>query len=210
MEWAIAATRGVPAYRTIVSSDSAEILAEAQRLEVETLPRPGYLAQDWTPDLPVAQQIVNLMGLAPDDLVVWLRPTAPFRRPDDVEDVIAFMTKNQGIDSLRSVIHAVHHPLKTYQVAGDIDGQPWLVPYVPWESRTNHPRQFLPPAWQAAGWIDAVRVRCISGGSMEGGVIAGWPVPFPEKYRGFQIDTQDDLEEAHLIAGARHWTPGKC
>lgn len=197
-------------YPVIVSSESVEILAEAERLNVGVLERPSRWSQDWTPDLPVAQHLIFETVLDSDDLIVWLRPTAPFRNPENIKDVVEFMDAHPEIDSIRSVVPAIHHPLKMYKVLGDLSGQPWLAPYISEDSRANHPRQLLPPAFQSAGWIDAVRVRCIRAGSMEGYTIAGLVVPYPAEDRACQIDTLDDLERAATIAAQRRWTPGDC
>jgi N-acylneuraminate cytidylyltransferase len=213
LEWAIASTRGL-GFPVVVSSDDDEILDVAGKLSAIPHLRTDDLAQDWTEDLPVAQVLVDTTGYGPyrrDDLMVWLRPTAPFRSPRDVKNIIEYMETFPDIDSLRSVLPAIHHPAKMYRMVGEVgNSQPRLASYIPGEGRANHPRQYLPPAWQSAGWIDAVRVRCIRAGSMEGDRIAGCSVPFPGRDRGFQIDTMGDIEKATSIATARHWTPGAC
>ena len=209
--WAIAAIP--PKVPCILSSDSEAILDLAVYPHVSPMHRGKGHAEDWSHDLQTAQEIINpdLSGivLQPDDFLVWLRPTSPFREPPDVAAIIEYMDAHPEIDSLRSVVPAKEHPAKMYRISGDLgDGIDWLAP---WDGphRANHPRQLLPPAFRACGWIDAIRVRCIRDHSMEGFVIGAWRPPYPD-VRALEIDDEDDLVLAKETAHKRVWRPGKC
>ena len=208
LEWAVAAARGL-SHWLVVSSDDQAILDEGARLgTLRFVRQPGH-AEHWSGDLPIAQQVVTALSGDDDDLLVWLRPTAPFRTSENVQEVIEFMNVNRDVDSVRSVMKSTEHPLKSYRVVGELHDQPWLAPWLPSEHRANHPDQYLPASYRPVGWIDAVRLRCIRAGSMEGFTIVAWPVPGPDD-RSLDINTEEDLERAHDVAGRRRWRPGVC
>ena len=84
-----------------LSSDSSEILSKAHSFkEVIQVKRPDYLATD---DARSEDAVIHWLNnsLISDlpDIVVMLEPTAPLRKPNDIDDSIkAFI--EQGVDSL--------------------------------------------------------------------------------------------------------------
>ena len=86
-----------------LSSDSSEILSKADSFkEVIQVKRPDYLATD---DARSEDAVIHWLNnsLISDlpDIVVMLEPTAPLRKPNDIDDSIkAFI--EQGVDSLFS------------------------------------------------------------------------------------------------------------
>jgi CMP-N-acetylneuraminic acid synthetase len=208
LEWALQASQDFP---TIISTERSahRVLDEAARLggSPYIFFRPERLAEDWTPDLPVAQNVLTqLPYLSGEDFLIWLRPTSPFRSRQDVSAVVQTMQDNPEIDSIRSVVKAEHPPSKMYTVHTTEDDKRRLCPLTRWHF-PNHPSSIVPPAFLACGWIDAVRVRAIKGGDMEGDYIAPLAV---DRTRGLDINTPEDLERANEIAARLGWTPGRC
>ncbi len=67
--------------------------------------RPSLLAQDDTPMFPVIRHALESFGadFAPDDIIVLLQPTQPFRTAARVREAIALL-RESGADSVVSVI----------------------------------------------------------------------------------------------------------
>ena len=190
--------------QVIVSSDDPELIELAMLYaKVRTVWRPEDLAGDHVPDLPVvvdALAKLNDLALKPDDILVFLRPTAPFRQPEEIDSVVTMLQANPTADSVRSVHRAKWHPQKAY-----LWSTAMLVPFTS-DHRANHPTQDLDPVCYATGFIDAVRYRAIQQGSMEGTTVKPWLSP-PE--RCVDLDTEDDWFEAERLALANNWGPGK-
>lgn len=172
--------------------------------------RDAALAQDDTPDLPVFQDVLTwLGGMGADDLIVHLRPTSPFVRPEDIDGVVALATRfDLPMASVRSVVPAPAHPAKMYaERIPLIPEVPCLAPVLGQAAhRANHPRQGLSPTWLAAGYVDAVRVWTVRAGGMDGWPILAWPVPAE---RAIDLDTEADWLRAERLALERGWRPGQ-
>ena len=68
--------------RTIVSSDSAEILRISRKFGAETLKRPSYLSTDKSPSEPVISHTLTYLQKKEryqPDIIVFLQPTSPLR-----------------------------------------------------------------------------------------------------------------------------------
>ena len=220
--WTLASAIGV-CDAIIVSSDCDAMLEFAEhypdvwdsdrlRTTVVCHKRPALLATGRVPDLPVALDAYGAIDQEPDDLILLLRPTAPFRRPDEIRAVAALLRENLS-DSVRSVLPAREPPQKAYLHAGECvlpEGRgryPLLEPATGPRHRANHPRQWLPKAWKASGFIDAVRADVLVGsGSLEGDVILGWESPAE---RSLDLDSERDFSEAEALAVSRGWKPGE-
>ena len=203
----------------IVTSDAQAILdhvlgwARARDAEIILRRRLPMLATSRTPDLPVIRDAYGYIPQEPEDILVLLRPTAPFRRAEEIRAVAALLRQFPFVDSVRSVVPAHEHPEKMYREVGD-----WVVPagqgdvrYPRLEPatgrhRANHPRQWLDPAYRACGFVDAVRAEVLVGlDSLEGDLILGWPAP-PE--RAVELDDEADWAAAEALAVERGWQPG--
>ena len=202
----------------IVSSDDPGILQYARdwrgyvKKGFIAVERSAMLATGRTPDLPVVQAAYAAIDQEPDDLILFLRPTAPFRRPEEIRAVAALLRENLS-DSVRSVLPAREPPQKAYLHAGECvlpEGRgryPLLEPATGSRHRANHPRQWLPKAWKASGFIDAVRADVLVGsGSLEGDVILGWDSPAD---RSVDLDTEAQFEVADQLARERGWRLGE-
>lgn len=108
--------------RFVVSTDSAEIAAEARRhgAEVPFL-RPAALASDEAGMVPVLQHAVRWLessGGPRPDLVVTLQPTSPFRTGADIDRTVARLLET-GSDSAQTVTEASYHPFFMKTLDGD-------------------------------------------------------------------------------------------
>jgi CMP-N-acetylneuraminic acid synthetase len=202
IEYAIeAASRCLRLTDTIVSTDSEEI-ADAARRAGATVPflRPGHLAQDDTPHLPVIQHALAEMERLRDtqyDLVVTLQPTSPFRLPEDIDGTIAVLLTT-GADSAVSVCEmpAASHPIKAKRLEGNL-----VVPYCVPEPEGLR-RQDLPPAYRRSGAVYVARHALVmESGRFYGDRVAAHIVP---SERSIDIDSEQDWVMAeHMLEQLR-------
>jgi len=179
--------------RFIVSTDSAEIAAEARShgAEVPFL-RPPELASDQAGMLGVLQHAVRWLesaGVRPD-LVVTLQPTSPFRVGTDIDRTIAKVLET-GADSAQTLSEASYHPFFMKTLDGDR-----TVALFP-DGHKYVRRQDAPPVYQPSGSVYVTRYAVL----MEQGHILG------DDNRGVvqefeasvNIDTEWDFMLAELI-----------
>jgi CMP-N,N'-diacetyllegionaminic acid synthase len=95
--------------------------------------RPAELAQDDTPMIDVVKHALEQLPGQPDDIIVLLQPTQPFRTPARVREAIQLL-QSTGADSVVSVVPLplTHHPWVQFTVdnEGVWDG-PYLELYEP-------------------------------------------------------------------------------
>ena len=125
--------------RTLVSTDDAEIRAVALAHGAEApFVRPPELAEDHVLDWPVFMHALKFLqdseGYRPD-LVVHLRPTAPLRRPEWIDEAVRSLLADPRADSIRSVSPPAAHPYRVFRVGSD----GYLVPVMIHE----HPEPYL-------------------------------------------------------------------
>ena len=205
--WTLEAARQSKVDRIATSSDDLDILDLAEEFGFAVL-RSAELATDDAPDAPAirhALESIQPSGYDKDDIVIHLRPTAPFRRPEEI-DKVAELLRRFPCDSVISVRPAREHPKKAYVETGEIVGiLPEIVPYVG-ASALGEPSQALPRVWHAAGFIDAARIgRFLREGRMDCGTVLGWPAPAD---RAVDIDTEEDFQRAEALAKEKGWRPG--
>jgi CMP-N,N'-diacetyllegionaminic acid synthase len=185
--------------RIIISTDSEQYadIAKKHGAEVPFL-RPIEFAQDDTLDYPVFEHALNWLAEHENyhpDVIVHLRPTAPFRDPKQIDAAIQLLLDTPEADAVRSVIEAKDTPYKMWRIEKNK-----LVPLLRLEGNPepyNSPRQSLPKIyWQNAN-IDVVRATTIlEKKSMTGEVI----LPFVmRKDADVDIDTTADLERARKV-----------
>lgn len=146
--------------RVIVSTDDREIAEVARHYGAEVpFLRPSELAQDDTPDLPVYQHTLTWLAEHQSyhpDIVVWLRPTCPLRRVEDIEAAVEKLTKS-GADCVRSVSLAEHHPYWMKRLDGDR-----LVPFLEGkDEQIYYQRQTLPPVYRLNGAVDVTWAKTV-------------------------------------------------
>jgi len=131
-------------------------------------------------DLDVVRHFVNL---APCDIVLYLRPTTPFR---DVQVVRNAVVAFNG-DSLRSVELMAESAYKCFEIVG---GR--RVP-VEHEGRdcTDYPNQSCPQTYHPNGYIDIVRYDHVRDGTLWGKDKQAFVTP-----RTIEIDTEEDWDYA--------------
>lgn len=201
LEWTLAPVRTARRIDRVVLSTDDPALAALVAPE-EAVARPVDLAGNRTPDAPCLLHALDQVGAAAHDLVVHLRPTAPFRRAAQIDDVVDLLRRT-GADAAISVRPVQKHPAKCYTETA----QGFLRPATG-VSALGEPDQTLPRAWAAAGFIDACRVAILRAtGQMDGGTrLEPWPVP-PEQ--AVDLDTEADWAAAERLALERGWKPGE-
>lgn len=93
---------------TIVSSDSPKYLIMARGWGADTIRRPVKLAQSYSTDLDVVKHAIAHVNIASRlrdhaGLIVYLRPTTPFRDPKIVKQAIDLMVCHPEYTGLRSI-----------------------------------------------------------------------------------------------------------
>ena len=180
--------------RVLVSTDSEEIAEIARQWGAETpFLRPAQLAQDDTPDLPVCRHALDWLEDHEQyrpDVVAWLRPTAPLRRPEDISTALDLLAGSDA-DCVRSVCRVEHHPYWMYRIE-----QNFLQPLMDSASIPTR-RQDLPEFYRLNGAVDLVRRdRLPAGGHLFQGRMCGYVMPLE---RSVDIDQEADFRVAEAF-----------
>ncbi|OXA81470.1 N-acylneuraminate cytidylyltransferase/CMP-N,N'-diacetyllegionaminic acid synthase [Flavobacterium aquidurense] len=139
--------------KTIVSTDSDEILNIALKFEAEVIKRLTSLAQDTSNVVTAVEEVYQKLE-EEFDLIVLLQPTSPLRTSVDLENIITMFEKDEFIDGVISVVHLEdYHPARMYNLEKDNK----LIPFVN-EGETKR-RQDLEPVYFRNGCFYAVRVK---------------------------------------------------
>lgn len=185
--------------RVVVSTDDEEIANIARQCGAEVpFMRPAELAGSEVLDWPVFEHALTFLkeseGYQPD-LVLHLRPTAPFRKVEWVDDAILKLYENSKADSVRSVSAPNQHPYRMFKV----DNEGYLRAIMLHE----HPepyllrRQDLPEVYYYNCVIDVTRPETIfKKQSMTGDNILSYVMNPAEV---LDIDTLEDLKNARLF-----------
>lgn len=191
--------------RIIVSTDDKEIAEVAKKYGAEVpFMRPKELAQDLTPDLPVFAHALNWLKEhekeVPDIVAHCRVNTGLLRTAEDMDRGIELLLARPEYDSVRALVPAPLHPLKTYRLEGER-----IQPFVPHPVAKklsglaepfNEPVQKLPAAYAAAGYFSAIRADTIlKQHSMTGGKILGYEVLASH---AMDIDTPEELAYARF------------
>ncbi|MES2780545.1 MAG: acylneuraminate cytidylyltransferase family protein [Bacteroidota bacterium] len=182
--------------RVVVSTEDAEIAAEAIACGAEVpFMRPMELAEDQVLDIPVFEHVLEELRIRENyqaDIVVHLRPTAPYRNPEWIDQAVKLLIDHPEADSVRSVSEPGQHPYRVFK----IDDKGFLDPIM----KHEHPvpyllrRQDLPEMYYYNCVIDVTKPSTIfEKRSMTGNRI----LPFimnPDDV--IDIDTPRDLRNA--------------
>jgi N-acylneuraminate cytidylyltransferase len=180
----------------VVSTDDNETASISIAMGCEVLDRPGELAQDDTPTLPVVQHVFAALEAKGEtfDYGLILQPTSPLRTTEDIDEALALLEKS-GADSVVSVYQVSdHHPARMYRLENGC-----LVSFDAQFSTAR--RQDLPPVYHRNGAIYAFRRAIIDHGTLMGSHIV--PYIMPEQ-RSLNIDNENDLVLADYILGKNH------
>lgn len=189
--------------RVVVSTDDEEIkrVALAYKAEAPFL-RPKELAEDHVLDLPVFVHALKFFeekeGYRPE-IVVHLRPTAPYRKSEWIDQAITLLLEHPEADSVRSVSAPKQHPYRIFR----IDDKGYLIPVM----KNEHPtpyllrRQDLPDMYYYNCVIDVTRPKTIfSGNSMTGNNMLPYIMNQEDV---LDIDSLNDLEFAKFMMGSK-------
>jgi N-acylneuraminate cytidylyltransferase len=189
--------------RVIVSTEDAEIrsVALAHGAEIP-FARPSELAEDHVLDIPVFQHVLEQLEQRESykpDIVVHLRPTAPYRKSEWIDEAVALMRNTPAADSVRSVSKPDKHPYRMFTIGKD----GYLDPIM----KHEHPvpyllrRQDLPDVYYYNCVIDVTKPSTIFGkNSMTGDRILPY-VMDPDDV--IDIDSRRDLRIAEILFGGR-------
>ena len=190
--------------RVIVSTDSEEIAAIAQRYGAEVpFLRPAQFAGDTSPDIEWLEHLLKELQRQGRswDCFSLLRPTSPFRSVEMIQRAWRLFISQQGVDSLRAVEKCAQHPGKMWIVRGErmFPLLPFGPAEQPWHST---PYQALPPVYVQNASLEIAWTRVV----FERRTIAGDViVPFvTEGYEGFDINDQNDWMIAERLIAEGH------
>lgn len=179
--------------RVVLSTDDPEIAEVGKQCGVEVpFLRPGELAQDNTPTLPVIQHAVHFLeqNQEPFDAICLLQPTSPMRQASDIDACLELFTSRQA-DAVVTVLQVPDKFNPHWVYFQDNAG---FLRLSTGESEPIPRRQELPPAYHREGTIYVTRRDVImEQGSLYGRRLYGFPVS-PEK--SVNIDTLNDWQRA--------------
>lgn len=178
-----------------LSSDSDEILAEAEGLQVACVRRPVVLASSTARTFDVVIHALAELERAEErfDVVAVVQATSPFTASEDLAGARELLERS-GAASVVSVarLEAGLHPLKLKLL--DADGR--LTAYLAEDALT--PSHELPPLWTRNGSVYLSRREVLDGGSLiDETDVRGYEMPTE---RSFDIDTERDLAFARFLS----------
>jgi len=153
--------------RSVVSTDDEEIAAVAVGSGLDApFRRPADLSGDHIGDVDVLQHALAATEAHDGmhyDIVVMLQPTAPLRRPEEVEGAIRMLVE-ADLDAVWTVspTDGMDHPMKQLRME---DG---LLVYDHPEGGTFVSRQLLSPLWTRNGVAYVLRRRTLDAGMLLG------------------------------------------
>jgi len=182
----------------VLSTEDDEIAELGRRIGLMVpFMRPATLAMDETPMLPVVQHALGEMEHRGEhfDAVCLLQPTHPLRRGQDVDACIELL-EAEDADSVITVlpVPCEYNPHWVYFC--DNEGGLYLSTG---ETAPISRRQDLPQAFHREGSIYVTRRSVVSGGSLYGRRIIGYPL---EPARCVNIDGPKDWERAVALLSA--------
>ena len=208
LAYAIATAResGV-ADRIVCSTDSEEIAEVARRYGAQVpFLRPPEFATSTSPD---AEWLAHTLETLEEryDLFALIRATNPFRGPEVVGRGLEQLLATPEADSIRAVELVKQHPGKMWVLEEDERTMRPLLDQshleVAW-----HAGQYpaLPPVYSQNSALEIAWTRVVfETGTREGHVLAPY---FTEGYEGFNIDDEEDWEQAErLVAAGRVTLP---
>lgn len=192
IERAVRAARDGGVDEVVVTTDGAEIAAEAQRLGCTTVLRPAELATAASRTVDALLHAAAELGLADDTLIVLLQPTSPLRTGGDVRAALVRHAVGEVGTTLTGCL-VEHHPLKQLLVGpngtvGPVRSWPDL----------EAPRQELPRAVRPNGAVyvtslrDMVRSRSV--------VVPPLAIVEMPEDRSLDVDDAAALDRARAIA----------
>lgn len=100
--------------KVVVSTEHEEIAEISKFYETEVIKRPEQLAGDETSTIEIIFHVFDVINYNPE-IVVLLQPTSPLRTPEDVDNAIELLLKND-CESVVSVCKAKHPPYWSFEI----------------------------------------------------------------------------------------------
>ncbi len=181
--------------RIIVTTDDPEIAAISKQVGVEVILRPREISGDTATSESALHHVLDHLqeseGYEPD-LVVFLQATSPLRKPQDIQNAIDTLQREQA-DSLFS--------------ASRVHGFVWRSTADTLSALTYDPTQrqrrqdFAETIWEENGSIYIFKPKVLKTyNNRLGGKIAVYPM---DSLDSFQVDEPDDLELIETIVAGR-------
>ncbi|ETR65790.1 MAG: cytidylyltransferase (CMP-NeuAc synthetase), partial [Candidatus Magnetoglobus multicellularis str. Araruama] len=149
--------------RVMVSTEDKEIMEVSKQYGAEVpFLRPKELAEDHVLDIPVFEHaleyLTEIEGYKPE-ILVHLRPTAPYRKIEWIDEAIDMLVKSTHADSVRSVSMPDQHPYRIFT----IDNEGFLDPIMKHKHQTPYllRRQDLPSMYYYNCVIDVTKPSTI-------------------------------------------------
>ena len=188
---AVRAARDAGVEEVVVTTDGADIAAEARELGCTVVDRPAELATGDSRTVDAVLHAVRTLALPDGTLVLLLQPTSPLRTGADVRAVLDRHAAGDVGTTLTGCAVG-HHPLKQLLV----DDAGTASPVRTWAD-LEAPRQQLPRALRPNG---AVYVTAAGAMAAAGAVLVPplAVVEMPEE-RSLDVDTAEDLAAARAL-----------
>jgi CMP-N-acetylneuraminic acid synthetase len=124
---------------------------------------------------------------------LYLQPTSPLRRAQDIENALDFLEQDQGIDTIVSVVQVPHNMTPDSLMTLEKDRLSFTVP----PAQKNFRRQEKPVLYARNGpAILLSRTKIYEGGQLYGDAIA--PLVMPA-LASIDIDTEEELHLAEML-----------
>ena len=194
MTYSIAAAKLTPGIQRVIVSTDSEEYADIARKYGADVPflRPKEISGSDATELQFMQHAIN--WCAENEKVlpefwVHLRPTAPLREPQLIEQALQQMIADKTADSLRSAHRTLDCPFKWFW---EENGYYRAFNGISLDE-ANGPRQAFPPVYIPDGYVDVLRTECIVGNNQIERMIA---FQSPETIDVDYIGDLERLEEA--------------
>lgn len=197
MAWSIEqAKKSKYKMKIVVSTDSEEYRQIAIKYGAEApFLRPTEISQDLSTDLEFTEHCLEYLKeneYYTPDFIVQLRPTYPTRKVSILDDTIKiFIEKREnGYDSLRTIIPFEKSPFKMYTLEGE-SLEPLFRNIGDMKEPYNQCRQNLPNAYLHNGYIDIFNSNIVKDNKISGDKIYGYLMSKDEYH---DIDSLKDFE----------------
>ncbi len=195
LAWSIAAClKSSTIDRVIVSTDSAEYAALAQKLGAEApFLRPAAISGDRSTDYDFIVHALDWLAAeeGEPDYLVHIRPTTPLRDPRLIDDAVAAFIAAPNATALRSVQEMPESAYKTFEMAAGGQLKRLGADNTDLDS-ANNARQQFPNTYQANGYVDVLSTAFIRKAKL---IHGDHVIPFVTP-TVVEVDTEDDF--AHL------------
>jgi CMP-N,N'-diacetyllegionaminic acid synthase len=186
--------------KVILSTDSISIAETARNFPKINVPfiRPSELASDRASDNEVMSHALNFLAEKGEqyDLLVYLRPTSPFKTASIIDQVVSKMISEPELTGVRTVteVNSVSHPYWMYKKEHGL-----LVDFCS-EGGVNqyYQSQLLPECFRLNGVVDCLKTFNLGSGSLYGEKVGSIVL---DEHQSVDIDTNFDFLLAETLLG---------